>query len=119
MENIYISDISLMDIITDAITFNMYYGGKSVSEMKAAGIVPDNKTKVPVDEKTPVFRNIFIENVVCNGAGRAMEFNGLPEMPMDNIRLKNITIRAKEDAVFQNVTENVSKENVKIIKVCD
>ena len=119
VENIYISDISMMDIITDAITFNMYYGGKSVSEMKAAGIVPDNKTKVPVDEKTPVFRNIFIENVVCNGAGRAMEFNGLPEMPMDNIRLKNITIRAKEDAVFQNVTENVSKENVKIIKVCD
>jgi hypothetical protein len=44
-----------------------------------------------------------------------MEFNGLPEMPIDNIRLKNITIRAKEGAVFQNVTENVSQENVKIV----
>ena len=116
VENIYIRNISMMDIITDAITFNMYYGGKSVSEVKAAGIVPDNTTKVPVDETTPVFRNIFIENVVCNGAGRAMEFNGLPEMPIDNIRLKDITIRAKEDAVFSNVTENVSRENVIIIK---
>lgn len=119
VENIYIQDISMMDIITDAITFNMYYGGKSVSEMKAAGIVPDNTTKASVDETTPIFRNIFIQDVVCNGAGRAMEFNGLPEMPIDNIRLKNITIRAKEDAVFQNVTENVLKENVKIIKACD
>ena len=115
VENIYIRNISMMDIITDAITFNMYYGGKSVSEMKAAGIVPDNLTKAPVDETTPIFRNIFIENVVCNGAGRAMEFNGLPEMPIDNIRLKDITIRAKEDAVFSNVTENVSQDNVKII----
>ena len=44
VENIYIRNISMMDIITDAITFNMYYGGKSVSEMKAAGIVPDNLT---------------------------------------------------------------------------
>ncbi|MBR2207141.1 MAG: glycoside hydrolase family 28 protein [Prevotella sp.] len=119
VENIYIRNISMMDIITDAITFNMYYSGKSVSEVKAAGIVPDNTTKVPVDETTPIFRNIFIENVICNGAGRAMEFNGLPEMPIDNIRLKNITIRAKEDAVFCNVTENVSRENVKIIKVRD
>jgi hypothetical protein len=93
----------------------MYYGGKSVSEMKAAGIEPDNTTKVAVDETTPIFRNIFIQDVVCNGAGRAMEFNGLPEMPIDNIRLKNITIRAKEGAVFQNVTENVSQENVKIV----
>ena len=114
VENIYIQNISMMDIITDAITFNMYYSGKSVSEVKAAGIVPDNTTKAPVDETTPIFRNIFIENVVCNGAGRAMEFNGLPEMPIDNIRLKNITIRAKEDAVFHNVTNNVSQENVKI-----
>jgi polygalacturonase len=115
VENIYIDHISMMDIITDAITFNMYYGGKSVSEMKAAGIEPDNTTKVAVDETTPIFRNIFIQDVVCNGAGRAMEFNGLPEMPIDNIRLKNITIRAKEGAVFQNVTENVSQENVKIV----
>ena len=119
VENIYIDRISMMDIITDVITFNMYYGGLSVSEMKAAGIQPDNITKVAVDETTPIFRNIFIQDVVCNGAGRAMEFNGLPEMPIDNIHLKDITIRAKEDAVFQNVTENVSQENVKIIKVRD
>ncbi|MCR5364928.1 MAG: glycoside hydrolase family 28 protein [Prevotella sp.] len=114
VENIFIDGISMMDIQNDAITFNMYYGGKSVAEMIADGDNPDNSTKVPVDETTPIFRNINIQNVVCNGAGRAMEFNGLPEMPIDRINLKNITIRAKNDAVFTNC-KNIKKENVKVI----
>jgi polygalacturonase len=114
VENIFIDGISMMNIVNDAITFNMYYGGISVAEAKAAGIVNDNTTKKPVDETTPIFRNINIQNVVCNGAGRAMEFNGLPEMPMDRINLKNITIRAKEDATFTNCTR-IKQDNVKII----
>ena len=115
VENIYINDISMMDIATDAISFNMYYGGKSVAEMLADGDHPDNTTKVKVDETTPIFRNINIENVVCSHAGRAMEFNGLPEMPIDRIILKNITIHAEKDAEFTNCV-NISKEKVQIIK---
>ena len=114
VENIYIQNISMMDIVTDAITFNMYYGGKSVAEMLADGDNPDNVTKVPVDEGTPIFRNINIEDIVCSNAGRAMEFNGLPEMPIDRINLKNVTIRAKQDAVFTNC-KNIRKENVNIL----
>jgi hypothetical protein len=68
---------------------------------------------MPVTEETPIFRNIDIQDVVCNGAGRAMEFNGLPEMPIRNINLKNIVIKAKKDAEFTNY-ENVTKENVNI-----
>ena len=114
VENIFIDGISMMNIVNDAITFNMYYGGVSVAEMRASGVTPDNTTLVKVDETTPIFRNINIQNVVCNGAGRAMEFNGLPEMPMDGIHLKNITIRAKEDATFTNC-KNITKDNVKIV----
>ena len=113
VENIFIRDISMTDIKTDAITFNMYYGGKSVAEMLADGDNPDNTTKMPVTEETPIFRNIDIQDIVCNGAGRAMEFNGLPEMPIRNINLKNIVIKAKKDAEFTNY-ENVTKENVNI-----
>ena len=113
VENIYIKNISMTDIKTDAITFNMYYGGKSVAEMLADGDNPDNVTKMPVNEETPVFRNIDIKNIICNGAGRAMEFNGLPEMPIDGISLKDITILAKKDAVFTNC-QNITKKNVNI-----
>ncbi|MBP3252226.1 MAG: glycoside hydrolase family 28 protein [Prevotella sp.] len=113
VENIFIDGVSMTDIKTDAITFNMYYGGKSVAEMLADGDRPDNTTVVPVDETTPVFRHIDIRNVVCNGAGRAMEFNGLPEQPMDGITLQDIRIIARSDAEFHNC-RNVSQKNVSI-----
>ncbi len=113
VENIFIRNVSMTDIKTDAITFNMYYGGKSVAEMLADGDNPDNTTKMPVNEETPIFRNIDIQDIVCNGAGRAMEFNGLPEMPIQGINLKNIVIKAKKDATFTNC-ENIKKENVNI-----
>ena len=113
VENININNISMTDIKTDAITFNMYYGGKSVAEMLADGDNPDNTTKMPVTEETPIFRHIDIRNIVCNGAGRAMEFNGLPEMPIEDITLKDVRIIAKQDAVFSNY-KDVKKENVNI-----
>ncbi|MBP3511390.1 MAG: glycoside hydrolase family 28 protein [Prevotella sp.] len=116
VENIFIDGISMNDIKTDAITFNMYYGGKSVSEMLADGDKPNNVDLKPVDETTPIFRNINIRNVVCNGAGRAMEFNGLPEMPIDGITLENIDIIASSDAEFSNY-KNVKKTNVNITVV--
>ena len=115
VENININNISMTDIKTDAITFNMYYGGKSVAEMLADGDNPDNQTKMPVNEETPIFRNINIKNIVCNDAGRAMEFNGLPEMPIDGITLENVMIQAKKDAVFSNY-KNLTKKNV-VIKI--
>jgi polygalacturonase len=114
VENIFIDGVSMTDIKTDAITFNMYYGGKSVAEMLADGDNPNNTDKKPVDETTPIFRNIDIKNVVCNGAWRAMEFNGLPEMPIKGINLKDITIIADNDAVFFNC-EDIKQSNVNII----
>ena len=113
VENIYIKGVSMSDIKTDAITFNMYYSGKSVAEMLADGDNPDNSTKMPVTEETPIFRNINIEDIICAGAGRAMEFNGLPEMPIDGIHLKDIHITAHRDAEFHN-SINITKENVNI-----
>ncbi|OUM57378.1 glycoside hydrolase family 28 protein [Piromyces sp. E2] len=114
VENIYIKGITMTDIETDAITFNMFYNGKSVAESLADGDNPDNVKKEPVTEETPIFRNIDIRDVVCQGANRAMEFNGLPEMPISGIHLENIQIIAKNDASFNNY-ENLTKKNVNII----
>jgi polygalacturonase len=114
VENIFIDGISMTDIKTYALTFNMYYGGKSVAEVLADGSQPEQPAAMPVTEETPIFRNIDIRNVVCNGAGYAMEFNGLPEMPIDGINLKDIVIRAKHDATFQ-FSNNITRENVNII----
>ena len=112
VENIFIDGVSMTDIATYALTFNMYYGGKSVAEVLADGDQPKVEA-VPVTEETPIFRNIDIRNVVCHNAGYAMEFNGLPEMPIDRITLKDINISTHHDATFQ-FCRNIKKENVNI-----
>lgn len=113
VENIFIDGISMNDIKNDALIFNMYYGGKSVAEAVADGDKPNTSDIQKVDETTPIFRNIDIRNVVCNGAGRAMLFNGLPEMPIDGITLENINIIAKKGDEFNN-SKNIKKNNVNI-----
>ena len=113
VENIYVDGVSMTDIETYALTFNMYYGGKSVAEVLAEGGQTTEAKKIPVTEETPIFRNIDIRNVVCHNAGIAMEFNGLPEMPINGITLKNINISAQKDAIFQHC-KNIKKDNVNI-----
>jgi len=114
VENIYIDGISMTSIETYALTFNMYYGGKSVAEVLAEGGAKTEEKPMPIDETTPIFRNIDIRNVVCNHAGFAMEFNGLPEMPIEGINLKNIRIQADHDATF-NYCKDIKRENVEIL----
>src|SRR6187402_1631629 len=52
VENIFISDIFMTDIPSQAISFDLYYGGKSIAETLAEGGNKINTTVVPVDEKT-------------------------------------------------------------------
>ncbi|GHN02329.1 glycoside hydrolase [Cytophagales bacterium WSM2-2] len=97
VENIYIDNISMIDIPAEALLFDLYYGGnspvptveeKTIDKEKLAAMVP------PVTEETPAFNNIFINNVMCKGAGRAVFLQGLPEMNLKNIKLNNVRIEA-------------------------
>ena len=44
----------------------------------------------PVSERTPAFRNIAISGVTIHGAKKAVEIDGLPEMPIVGLRLTDI-----------------------------
>lgn len=95
VENIYISNISMFDISTDPIHFNLYYGGKSVVEDLEEGNEAAIKEEFPpVDITTPTFRNIFIKDIVCSKARRAMYFYGLPEHNIENINVENVNIHS-------------------------
>jgi polygalacturonase len=96
VENLYFSDINMINIPTQAISFNLYYGGSNVSEVPAAGKNIANKTisVFPVNEETPLFRNITIKNITCKGASQGLYMQGLPELNLENIILENIDIVA-------------------------
>ena len=110
VEKIYISNIRMLDIPRAAISFNFSYGDKSSGEELDAAT--DDKIQ-PVAEGTPQFRDIHIENVICRGAGSAIVLEGLPEMPLRGITLKNVAITAEKGASVKDA-ENVSFENVRV-----
>ncbi len=91
VEGVYISNIDMMNIATNAISFNLYYGGLSVSEMleqnkqgKGTGEIP------PVTEETPAFKDISIKDITCRGAVQAIYLQGLPEMNLKNVSMENL-----------------------------
>ncbi|AHW58602.1 Polygalacturonase [Draconibacterium orientale] len=109
VENIFISDVYMTNIPTNAISFNLYYGGQSISEMLAAGGMKTSTELVPVTEETPQFKNIKISNVTVNGAQQAVFLQGLPEMPLENIELNNLYLKA--DNGFQIIDAKGVKIN--------
>lgn len=106
VENIYISNISMIDIATEPIHFNLYYGGKSVVEAADdKDAIPQTVQLPPVDQTTPLFRNIFIRDIYCSKARKAMFFYGLPEQRIRNIQLENVTIHAETGAEFHEAEQ--------------
>lgn len=49
----------------------------------------------PVSVRTPVFRNIAIANVTIDRARKAVDIEGLPEMPIQGLRLTDVVARAQ------------------------
>lgn len=100
VENITIENINMNDIVGDAVLFDLFYGGAK-----------NKDEKVKADETTPVFKDITMKNINCNGAKRALFFNGLPEMNLENISLENGMFVANEGGKISEST-NVTLTNV-------
>jgi polygalacturonase len=111
VEKIYISNVRMTDILTDAIGFNLYYGGQGPGEgvEGAAEAKPE-----PVSEKTPQFRDIYIEDVICRGARQAVALQGLPEMPIRGIHLSNVSLTAVNGMACTDA-QDITLNNVEIL----
>lgn len=94
VENVFIRDISMKNIAGEAILFDMYYQGKDpVATFGDGGEAPKIEL-LPVDDGTPQFKHIFVENVVAKGAETGLLIRGLPEMPIHHIQLSNLDIES-------------------------
>ena len=116
VENIWINGISMYNIQTEPLLFDLFYGGKSASEALADGDESEatDVPALPVDETTPAFRDIHISDIVCRGARRAMLFNGLPEMNVERVTLENANIFAQTGAQV-NESSDVVLRNVNVV----
>ncbi len=88
VENIHIQGIRMINIARDAIIFNLFYAGLAPTEMGENPVENLLAKAPPVSEETPVFRNITITDVQCQGADHALLIMGLPEMPVSGLALR-------------------------------
>lgn len=116
VENIYISDIDMINIPTQAISFNLFYGGNSpvLEEDQRASDEARDEEAVPVTEKTPSFKDIFMKNIRVAGADQAVAFQGLPEMNLQNVNLENAVLKAKKGITAVD-SDGIKLTNVKVI----
>jgi polygalacturonase len=111
VQNIYISDVEMMNIPTQAISFNLYYSGRSASEDLEEGSGGKVEKLLPVTEETPQFKNIYIRNVNCKGAMQGIFLQGLPEMNLENIVLENIRMECDYGLICSD-SKNVKIKNL-------
>ena len=116
VRNIHIEDIVMTDIPAEPLLFDLHYGGKSALEAAEDGQTSAFDIEyVPADVTTPEFREIHIRNITCNGAGRAMYFNGIPEKNIAGIKVENCNIVAEKGADIR-YSDGVELINVNIIQ---
>ena len=102
VENIFINNINMFNIIHEPLVFDLYYFTRKTDDIPA------------VDETTPTFKDIYISNIISRNSNKAMLFNGLPEMNIMNINIENAFITSRLGAeIFES--ENIKLKNVTVI----
>lgn len=114
VENIFIKNIAMKNIIGEAILFDMYYAAQDPIALTGEKREPPKVEVKPVTEETPQFRNIYINGVVADGAHKAIFVRGLPEMNVKNIMMENMVLQAEEGLDMTEGT-GITLKNVQLI----
>lgn len=98
VDGVKIEDVELNDISGQAVQINMFY---------------ESSTVMPKTDTPSEFKNIAIRNVSGCGSKTAIQINGLPEKPLQDIVLENIDLKADEAFVCSGI-ESMLLKNVKV-----
>ena len=100
VENVRYTDIK-MNNVANAIYLDLNYVDNNYPDFKGDGT------------KIPAINNILIDNVTAVNSKNAGKIVGLPESPITNITLRNVTLIAEKDFVIKDADKPVF-ENVKL-----
>jgi len=95
VEDIRVNNIIMTNVMSP-LTINGYYqcGGAREDDMSLFSL-----EKLPVTDKTPIFRNIYISNLTSrNTYASAGYLLGIPEMPIENVTFDNIVVEMIESS---------------------
>jgi hypothetical protein len=101
VENVRASNF-VMRNVAEPIVVTMFYVGGDLHEAK------------PVDERTPRFRNIYLNDVYATGAKLAARIEGLPEMPIENLSLGDVVVEDARDGIACTNVDGATFRNVRV-----
>ena len=115
VENIYAHNVNMKDIVGEAILFDMYYAAVDpikINNEEGAKIVVE---KFPVTEATPQFQHFYFDNIVCDGASKAVFVRGLPEMHIKDVNLDGLFMKSRQGIQIEEATGvNIKNASIQI-----
>ena len=114
VEKIYVNNIVMKDIAGQAILFDMYYAAQDPVPLTGEKREAPKVEFKTVNESTPQFKDFYVNNIVCNGAEKAIFIRGLPEMHVKNVVLENMVLQANKGIDIQEAT-GIQLRNIKVI----
>lgn len=104
VENLVCENITMKNV-RGAITITSYY-----PKIPALG----TDTAQPVTDTTPHYKNITIRNLAATSTKNAGVIVGLPESPVENVLLENVSITAEQSGLEIRHAKGVTLKNVKV-----
>ncbi len=107
VEDIEIKNIFMSKIVNEAIIFTMGY--------KLVNIEDTKEDKIEIDmEDIPEFKNIKLDNIVCDGAKEGIKIEGLQELPIHDITFNNLDIKCNKDLLL-SLCKDIKITNSKFV----
>jgi polygalacturonase len=115
VENIWMSNIDMINIPAQVIGFNMFYEGNSpiIEEDQSADDEKRVEKQIPVTDETPVFRNVFFKNINATNSYEALSLSGLSEMNLKNIVIEDSYFDTKKALTIVDA-DGITLKNVKL-----
>ncbi|MEA5428568.1 glycosyl hydrolase family 28 protein [Arcicella lustrica] len=114
VENIYVNNIQMTEIVGDAVLFDMYYAKKDPIALNGESDELPEMDAQPLSEATPQFRDFYVTNINCLGAETGIKVRGLPEMSVKNVLIENAVLQVNTGLLCIEA-ENISLKNVTLI----
>ena len=107
VEDITIKNIYMSNIIEEAMIFTMGYVLVNIEDAN------EGKNEQFDKEDIPEFKNIHLENIICNNSNTAIKINGLELLPIHDITIKNSSFYANKSLDLK-LCKNIILDNVEI-----
>lgn len=102
VENFRASNVVLKNIVDTAVHVGMFYTGS------------DRTAKVEKNEATPTFRNFHFSDIIVEGAPHGVIVEGLPENPIREFSLENVTVNGVESGLTCSNTHQARFERLTV-----